>query len=205
MFSPFILLSCIGPVLHCHTDESDSRDVAMLERIPSVAGERYRCGDMIQVVNHLRQLGKDRSLAVLRKYLSSDGAEDAKVLFVCRLLFTNPSGWKPPRLGESVPAIKGDVAKIFPLFPIALSDRVPFLVVKGYRLGGRGESATLCLKLCEDLALVTKDYPLLGYKVAARDLSRTESFRQLYDNQDIPQMIEMIMQQADPGKAASKR
>jgi hypothetical protein len=159
---------------------------------------------MVQVVNHLRQLGKDKSLAALHDYLASDH-EDDKVLVICRLLFVNPKGWQPPGLGAPAPAINKNVVKKFPLFPIALSERVPFLLVEGYSLHGRGESALACLELCEGFALVKEDYPLANYEKAARALAQTDAFRQLYQEADRQAMVEMILRQANTTKAVQKK
>lgn len=188
-------LVCFAFVLPGHQAPAKNRDVAMLSKAPSITGDTYQCGDIIQVVNHLRQLGKDKCLAVLRDYLAAGGEHD-KVLVICRLLFVNPKGWEPPILGETVPAIGQHMAKQFPLFPIALSDRVPFLLVRGYSLKGQAESAFACVKLCDGFALVKDDYPLVGYEKAARALTQSDSFRQLYDAADRPEMADMILRQA---------
>jgi hypothetical protein len=169
--------------------------MAMLINAPSIIGAMYQCSEMAQVVNQLRRLGKDKSLATLHAYLAA-GGEDDKVLVICRLLFSNPKGWDPPVLGRCVPTINNGIAKYYPLFPIALSNGVPFLLIEGYELEGRGESATPCLKLCEKLSLVMEDYPLSGYEKAASALTESESFRNLYDKRDLPQMVKIVLRQA---------
>ncbi len=167
----------------------------ILSKAPSILrSQTYRCRDMVEVVNHLRRLGKDKALTVLREYLEISG-EDDRVLVICRLLFVNPKGWNPPGLGEPSPPINWKVAKEFPLFPIALSDRVPFLLV-GYQLGGMPEWAGRCLKLCEGLSLVEHDYPLSGYEKAARALIQTAAFRQLYQKYSPEILEERILAQA---------
>jgi hypothetical protein len=179
--------------------------VAMLRTTPAIDGYIYRCSEMVQVVNYLRQLGKDKSLALLREYLKSD-LENAKVLIICRLLFVNPKGWAPPRLGAPVPVVCEVDAQNFPLFPIALSDKVPFLLVNGYRLGGVGEPASECLELCEGFSIIQSDYPLMGYEKAAKALAHNESFRKLYKEKDLPQMVEMILHQAtEPEREGRKK
>ena len=170
-----------------------------MKKAPAIVGEKYKCSEMIQVVNHLRQLGKNKSLTILRQYLARDG-EDDKVLVICRLLFINPRGWEPPILGKPEPTVNDNIAKQFPLFPIALSDRVPFLLVQGYSLEGRSESAAACLKLCEGFSLVKEDYPVSGYEKAARALTQMKSVRQLYQKGDRQGMADMILHQAKPAK-----
>jgi hypothetical protein len=150
---------------------------------------------MVQAVNNLRRIGKARSLAALRDYLDH-GVGSEKVVVICRLLFVNPTGWKPPAFGRLIPTINEEAKKSFPLFPIALSNDVPLLVIEGYQIEGVGEIAIDCLKLCEGLALVKKDYPLKGHAEAAAGLVKTEMFRKLYKETDLPDMVKMIQNQA---------
>jgi len=173
----------------------------VLKKAPSVAGYEYRCKEMVHVVNYLRACGKDKALALLRKYLKYS-QEDDKVLIICRLLFLNPEGWTLPGLGQPTPQVHENVAQRFPLFPIGLSHRVPFFLITGYLLKGKGESAVGCLKLCERLALVNEDYPLDGYGHAARALIQSDSFRHVYKSGDKNRIAEMILRQA--GTAESR-
>jgi hypothetical protein len=175
----------------------------MLDRTPSIAGNTYKCGQMVQVVNHFRKLGKEKSLTALRNYLANGGEND-KVLIICRLLFVNPKGWDAPILGEPSPSINEDAAKKFLLFPIALSNGVPFLLIEGYQLEGKAESAIACLKLCEGFALVNKDYSSADHEKAARALTQTKEFRQLYQETDRQAMTDMIQRQAKTAKLPEK-
>ena len=174
--------------------------LSMLSKFPKIDAYLYRCGEMVQVVNYLRGLGKEKSLAALREYCGS-AQGDHIIPIICRLLFVNPKGWSPPRIGAPVPRVNKDAAKRFPLFPIALSENVPFLVIKGYRLGGLPESGARCLELCEGFSMIQEDYPLTGYENAAKALTQNESFRELfYDKEDLQQMVKMIFLQASEPK-----
>ena len=184
--------------------QADKGEPAMLNKTPAILGEQYQCGEMVQVVNHLRKLGKDKSLAALRGYLANDGDND-KVLVICRLLFVNPKGWDAPILGQPSPTINEDAAKRFPLFPVGLSNGVPFLLVEGYSLKGKAESAVACLKLCEGFALVKEDYASTDYEKAARALIKTDAFRQLYQEADRQGMADMILRQAKKPKAVESK
>jgi hypothetical protein len=155
---------------------------------------------MVHVVNRLRGLGKDQSLAVLREYTKGEyaGIEDyLQVQLLCRLLFVNPKGWDRLYPGIFGSGFDHKALESFPLFPIALSDRVPFLLVSGYRVAGAMLPPTECLKSCESLSLVPEDYPLVGYEQAARDLTQAESFRRLYKEACLPGNVEMVLQQAN--------
>ena len=197
----FALLNCSASAQQI---EIEGEDISIFKTAPSISGHNWLCADMVDVVNYLRKLGKDKSLAVLRQYLTNGGDGD-KILVICRLLFVNPKGWNPPILGEPVPAIDQASAKQFPLFPIGLSDGLPFLLIRGYRLEGKAESGIECLKLCQSLSLVKQDYPSTGYEKAARALVQSDSFRQLYDEADREEMADMILQQAKKAEQPEKK
>jgi hypothetical protein len=108
-----LCLSCVGSFPQVPTEKQST---SILRRTPPVEGWRYRCEEMIRVVNQLRQLGKDKSLTILREYTESDGAEEDKVLVICRLLFLNPKGWNAPRIGQPRPDIDKEARKHFPVF-----------------------------------------------------------------------------------------
>ena len=204
---PFLFLVCVPFLIGSYfarEQRVDRDESAMLKTTPSIAGDTYQCSEMVQVANHLRKLGKDKSLAALRTYLTSGGDND-KVLVICRLLFVNPKGWGAPILGQPSPSINQDTAKKFPLFPVALSDGVPFLLVEGYQLEGLPESANDCLKLCEGFALVKEDYSTADYEKAARALTQTKEFRQLYQEADRQAMADMILRQAKTVKVPEKK
>src|ERR1041384_7012003 len=97
-------------VLHSASAAQDTNAAALLARAPLIRGDSYRCEDMVLAVNCLRHLGKERALTALKDYLRNNDpyaapGEHKKILLVCRLLFTNPQGWKAPRLGPPIPEI----------------------------------------------------------------------------------------------------
>jgi hypothetical protein len=177
------------------TDET-STGLAMLRRIPAIDADSYRCENMARVVNYLRGLGRARSIKLLREFLDSTQDEDAneRTLVVCRLLFVNPKGWQAPRLGETLPKVEQKATREFPLFPIAVSNRVPFLLVRGYQLKGLPEHAVHCLNTCGGLQLVKEDYSVdvNEYKKAAEALISRSAFLLLFNEVDRDEMIAII-------------
>jgi hypothetical protein len=87
---------------------------------------------------------------------------------------------------------------------VALSERVPFFLVQGYKYRGPPLTATGCLKLCEGFDLVEKDYPTAGHEKAARALTQTEEIRKLYEPQRVGVIAEMVFDQAKAPKEAGK-
>ena len=181
---------------------AQNQDSLMPTNLPPVSGYAYRCENMVQVVNALRHLGKDKALSRLRNHLRQSGTEEqSKILLICRALFVNPKGWDPEGLGMPMPRVHPNVAAQFPSFPIAFSEGVPFLLTRGYNLDGRAEVARISLELCQKFDLIRADLPLDGYDAAAHASIDSPTFRQLYQRpEDAKEMAEMILRQAQVTK-----
>ncbi len=118
----------------------------LLDRAPGLAGSDYNPLPVIQIVNALQPLGKDKALAAIEEYLrvSSplwwDGAREGQFL-IMRVLFDVPEdpGYMPVmRVGAPMLGAPKD-PKTFPRFPLVLEDDIPFLPLHGYLLAGHPE------------------------------------------------------------------
>lgn len=174
-------------------------DVELLKKIPWDSGYSYRCDDMVRVVNAFRQLGKEKALDLL----GADAREcialgNERAVLVCRLLFSKPDGWEPFIIGEPHPTPNDTALGQFPLFPLALSDGVPFFLLKGYGvLGWWRPRAPECVQLCRGLKMITADLPHTNYQAAARKLVESEAFRRVYkEPRDAKMMAEIVLAQA---------
>ncbi len=107
------------------------------------SGYSYNPLTVIQIVNTLQPLGKEKALAAIEEYLRvcsflhSPGREG--VSLVLRALFEVPAdpGYMPEMLvGGPVTASFPKDPKEFPRFPIMLEDDVPIMLVSGYNVGG---------------------------------------------------------------------
>jgi len=200
LFALLLVGLCATGSISCKKLETDS---VSMDKAPNIAGEYYKCDDMVRVVNILRHFGKEKSIDIMKNYISNfkspNDVQAEKVLFICRLLFVNPNGWAPPRLGMTSPRVNFDIAKKYSTFPIILSDGVPFLVLKGYESDGfSSDTPEKCLNLCEKLSLIPNDFPQRQYKEAAQKLIDDEMFKQLFiSNQDFLECSEMILRQAN--------
>lgn len=185
---------------------ADTNTVAiLLKASPCIDGNSYYCGDMIHSVNSLRHLGKEDAIGVLREFLRENGVESDprqrdKILIVCRMLFVNPDGWKEPRLGRAVPEIDRNITEKFPLFPMVITNGIPFLLIKGYNAGGySSDTPEKCVELCKGFSLIPADLREGDYEEAARELVESENFQKLYpDPEKRKQSVEMILNQARP-------
>jgi hypothetical protein len=182
--------------------EAITKAIAMLENAPTFDGNAFCCDSIVQAVNGLRRLGKENALKALRLYLGKydthapDPSE--KVLIICRLLFVNPESWKQPRLGHPSPETSRHVTNKNPLFPLILSQGIPFLLITGYEGSGyTDDTGDKCVHLCEGFKLITRALPENGYEDAARALVKSEEFETLYVDTNVLIHVEkMIFAQA---------
>lgn len=193
----FTIVSCAGP------KTQTSNCLVVLERLPgnSIYAFTYRCKDMVSCVNTLRQAGKVRALQALHQQILNnsqnyDPLQDKKLIYVCQILFVNLEGWSP--LGGE-PKTDERIAKSFPLFPIAMSDGVPFLLIDGRVINGvPSVSGAGQVRKCEGLQIIDHDLPTTGFKKAAQDLIQSELFQKLYkDPREKDRMAQEILNQAD--------
>jgi hypothetical protein len=123
---------------------------------PSVHAQDFNPVMLIRAVNHLHSLGKDKAIAELRRFLkiarwsdqvardpaNIDTSDYQCVFLIVRLLFTPAEpGEKLPwmYIGAMIPSPpKGDLS--WPLFPLALHEDVPFMLIHGVSLGGAPEN-----------------------------------------------------------------
>lgn len=184
----------------------DTNASTLLSEAPTIRGGSYYCGAMVRAVNALRRLGKEQAIEILRTFLKENGPYAApeqhqKLLLVCRLLFVNPDGWKYPTLGQPEPEIDWKVGEQLPVFPMALSQGVPFLLLRGYSSGGyTSDTVEKCVELCKGFNLISEDLPEQGYEKAARALVTSQTFEQLYVTPEGRKEAEaMVLAQTRPG------
>lgn len=193
-FSIFALLNMILSI----AEEQNSMELDVFNRLPILDGELYRCDDMAIVVNYLRERGKDEAVQLIREYNNkTHGLYNNELILVCRCLFVKPNGWEPVRFGKVVPPVNESVLKYFSHFPIAFSNGIPFLIIRGYRLHGRGEGLFQYLETCEKLPIRETEIPRANYQEAALKLIGTKNFHELFMNsEEEKDLADLILKQA---------
>ena len=113
-----------------------------LSEVPTYGRNLSNPRPLIQAVNTLQPLGKEKALAAISEYLriTSGDYDESRggIFFVLRLLFEIPedTGYMPQmRIGAWSPRPPKD-PKVFPLYPLVLSGDIPFDISNGYILGG---------------------------------------------------------------------
>ena len=101
-------------------------------------------------------------------------------------------------MGEPYPDANQHAVQAYPLFPLAVSHGVPFLLISGYNLSGyTDDSADKCLKCCEGFDLITNELSEQGYADAERALVNSDEFKSLYtDTNVVPYVKKMIFEQS---------
>jgi len=172
--------------LRSRVDPALYEAVAAIHRSPSAQrGLDFNPVSLIRAVNVLQALGKEKVLKALRAYVRLSGelpvtdcfkyqVDEYRVLPVARLLFDGP----PFVLGA------GDVAppagRDWPLFPIVLAQDVPFMLVSGYILGGKGQSAGEYLEQLKGPLREDPLAPRVTALEAADALTESEAWKALH-------------------------
>lgn len=134
--------------------------ITLIRILPGFLGLRFNPRVLIEAVNHLQGMGKDKSLKTLQAYyaIAQQAAEDnnpENVLLVARVLFVHKDGQEVlPRLLLGQPDLEEpEDPTLLPLFPLCIHRDIPFLLICGYRIGGEGqppiEYVEWCARECE--------------------------------------------------------
>jgi hypothetical protein len=145
---------------------------------------------LIRAVNALRPMGKERAIKALRGYCrlarsltveerSKYFLDEYRIPPIVRLLFDHPPGGRPD-WGLGAPDLYPPPARIWPLYPLASPQDVPFLVVSGFHLTtGRPKDAEDDLRI--DLGPLRADplAPRVTPLEAADELTQSEGWKAL--------------------------
>jgi hypothetical protein len=162
--------------------------------------QMYRCRTMIAAVNCLRRLGKDGALKTLDEYNRKTNTHDQdflsqmNVICICRVLFVPPEGgwdepWSAFNQKRGITLVRQDMGiepqdrKRFPLYPMVLSNGIPFVLNMGYYANVQGPPVTFpdeakeTLDRCRDLKLIPSDLSTVDYDQAVVDLLTRNDFK----------------------------
>jgi len=109
----------------------------------------YKSKSTLQDAVSLQAMNRESAVRELRDMAQPEhGNKSCEVYVLCRMLFvqSNSLAFREPLLGGP-DFIRGSSSD-WPLAPVALVDGVPFIVVKGYTLGGLAESPEQYLDYC---------------------------------------------------------
>ncbi len=135
----------------------------LVHKSPLNQGYEFDPLALIRAVNGLHALGKEQALAVLRRYfefieLIADpkrsweyDIKPKRIFLITRLLFVrNDSNPQMPKLLLGQPDVEpSPTDKSWPLFPLAIERQIPFFIIQGYSIGGRGANPLPHLEYCQ--------------------------------------------------------
>ncbi len=116
--------------------------------LPSIQSGKYKVDPYISAASSLQAFGREKACEKLLA-LADVEQHGAQVFVLCRMLFTKKPGsdFKRPSLGG--PSFLANTEKSdWPLEPIELVDGVPFLITRGYLIGGEAESPAFYVRYC---------------------------------------------------------
>jgi hypothetical protein len=127
------------------------RPFASLPPINPRGRQGYKVKPYLREARRLQAMGKEAACQELGKAASRKPTceEDEQIIILCRMLFAKriASEFRGPMIGAPA-CLGGTDYSDWPLEPIEIMDGVPFLVVRGYMLGGDPEPASLYLRYC---------------------------------------------------------
>jgi hypothetical protein len=147
---------------------SAATQIVPLRELPAAKTDCYKVDPYIDAATRLRAVGKERAIRALIEHSKALPFEDTgKVVVLCRMLFapkelplcrlptnsTDSARFRRPALGA--PLFVGDKHDVseWRLEPIEVIDGVPFLITKGYWLGGfpefAGDYVRYCVENCD--------------------------------------------------------
>jgi hypothetical protein len=111
-------------------------------------GERYKVDPYIEAAVTLQSLNEQTRSQVLVD-LSKDKERGRNAIVLCRMLLAQRPGgeFRRPRIGAAQ-FLGGTDYPDWPLEPIELVDGIPFLITRGYDLGGFPEPAEWYVRYC---------------------------------------------------------
>jgi hypothetical protein len=141
--------------------EEDYPCFELIQHVSGIDGLCFNPTPLIRAVNELLRFERTRIRTILRRHVqlareASAGdhleSDDQRLFLIERLLF-QPAGDEtalPPILIGVPDVSPGQDTESWPIFPLALVDEIPFLVVGGYNLAGLPQSPLEYLEVCLD-------------------------------------------------------
>jgi hypothetical protein len=123
-------------------EENELRELLrLIDKAPALMGREYNPLPIIQIVNTLQPLGKEKALAAIDEYLRVASYFDSEaregLFLVLRILFDVPEhpGYMP-RIYAGASSPPPDYPKLIPRFPIVVKADIPLLLIYGYTFAG---------------------------------------------------------------------
>jgi len=170
----------------------------LLERAAAMPLDHYQPALVIQAVNALQPLGKEKALDALNESLKAvaSGQSPYGMFWVLRVLFDVNTGFPPVRLGQPFPAAPADTTKL-PRFPIMMVGDVPLLVVRGYTLQGFPEPISTHLDYFRKHGVIRSTPLMLPASTADLQAGFTQQWHAAYGEAPDETILEVVRPQIE--------
>jgi hypothetical protein len=136
----------LASVLITCTAHGQSFDAA-IENCSDFQYQQYTVCPYISAAIQLQNMGRESAISVLRECCEKEENQN-RVIILCRMLFESEGEMRRPFIGGA--AFMGNSTyDDWPSEPIEIVQNIPFLIVRGYSLGGVPERAIDYLEYCE--------------------------------------------------------
>ncbi len=139
----------------CRADEAAVPEVRVADLLKLPVDDDYKADPYLKAAQSLQAMGKEKACVLLRKLAAQDKWPSQRTVTLCRMLFKAKRGDKFDRAEVGGPSFLpgGTDVDDWPLEPITIVDGVPFLVARGYGVGGLATPVTFyvvyCTAFCE--------------------------------------------------------
>jgi|WetSurMetagenome_2_1015567.scaffolds.fasta_scaffold463663_1 hypothetical protein len=168
---------------------------SVMDKALDMQFEDYDPSYVIQAVNFLQPLGKEKALEQIESCIKSrPGHGDNLGLFwILRVLFDMPNGmdFLPVRLGSPSIPPPPDPGKI-PRFPIMMIREIPLLIVSGYFLGGLPETVDVHVAYFRTHGIIRHKPLLPPQTMSGLENEFLEKWRDAYEDRYLPEVLETI-------------
>ena len=118
-----------------------------IQNCPDFQYEQYTVRPFIGAAMELQNMGREEAISVLGECCENEGMQNI-VIVLCRMLFEKEGDMRRPMIGAAAFPGNSNCAD-WPSEPIELVQNIPFLIARGYSLGGLPECAMDYLEYCE--------------------------------------------------------
>jgi hypothetical protein len=171
---------------------------SVMDKALDMQFEDYNPSYVIQAVNFLQPLGKEKALEQIESCIKShQGCGDNSGLFwILRVLFDMPNGMEflPVRLGSPSIPPPPDPRKI-PRFPIMMIRDIPLLIVSGYFLGGLPETVDVHAAYFRTHGIIRHNPLSPPQTMTGVENEFLEKWRDAYMDRYLPEVLETIKAQ----------
>jgi hypothetical protein len=138
-------------IVSSETTQNDMNELkALLEACPDLQMAQYRVEPYLKAAIYLQNKGEQDAIALLKDFAANYTYEN-QIIVLCRMLFEKKENgeFRRPMIGGAVFFGATDYDDWLKE-PIEIVDGIPFVITRGYFLGGLPESAAAYLEYCED-------------------------------------------------------